>query len=378
MTISRNNFDIVIIGSGIAGVSIAAELSKEASVCILEKENITSYHSTGRSFAFYLESYGNEIIRKLTSSSKDFFLQNSNIDNGNSVLKPRGVIHLAHEKQHNVLLKTYEKLTKINKNLILLNSNETLKLLPCLQEKYIHSSIHDYEASDIDVNFLYSIYFNEFKKNKGVIKTDVKISKFLQKNNNWEISTSDDNLQCKLVINAAGAWCDEVAKLVNAAPINLVPKKRTVFCFKPLNLEVKNNWPLAVDINENFYFKVENQNVLGSPADETDTVPHDAQPDEIDIAIGADKIKKATKFEFNSIINKWAGLRNFVKDKTPVIGYDKKIENFFWIAGQGGYGIQTSPALSKISSNIILNKSNKFYEDIFKINLASLSIKRLI
>ena len=174
MTISRNNFDIVIIGSGIAGVSVAAELSKEASVCILEKENITSYHSTGRSFAFYLESYGNEIIRKLTSSSKDFFLQNSNLDNGSSVLKPRGVIHLAHKKQHNVLLKTYEELTKINKNLILLNSKETLKLLPCLQEKYIYSSIHDYEASDIDVNFLYSIYFNEFKKNKGVIKTDVK------------------------------------------------------------------------------------------------------------------------------------------------------------------------------------------------------------
>ena len=118
MTISRNNFDIVIIGSGIAGVSVAAELSKEASVCILEKENITSYHSTGRSFAFYLESYGNEIIRKLTSSSKDFFLQNSNLDNGNSVLKPRGVIYLAHKKQHNVLLKTYEELTKINKNLI--------------------------------------------------------------------------------------------------------------------------------------------------------------------------------------------------------------------------------------------------------------------
>ena len=125
----------------------------------------------------------------------------------------------------------------------------------------------------------------------------------MQRNNNWEISTNDDNLQCKLVINAAGAWCDEVARKVNAAPINLVPKKRTVFCFKPLNIEIKNNWPLAVDINENFYFKVENQNVLGSPADETDTVPHDAQPDEIDIAIGADKIKKATKFEFNSIIN---------------------------------------------------------------------------
>ncbi len=377
MTVNKNIFDVIIIGSGIAGISIATELSKESSVCILEKENITSYHSTGRSFAFYIESYGNEIIRKLTSSSKDFFINNSNIDNQNSILRPRGVLHLASDKQSNDLLESYKELTKINKNLNLLDSNETLKILPCLNEKYINSSIHDYEACDIDVNFLYNIYLNEFKKNKGSIKTNIKINNVLNKNNDWQINCQSDTFYCKLVINAAGAWCDEVANIFNAKPINIVPKKRTVFCFKPLNIEVKNNWPVAVDVNENFYFKLENQTLLGSPADETNTIPHDAQADEIDIAVGADRIEKATKFKFKSIINKWAGLRCFVKDKTPVIGYDTEVENFFWIAGQGGYGIQTSPALSKIASNLILKKSNSIYEEKFKIDLDLLNIKRL-
>jgi len=378
MTINKNIFDVVIIGSGIAGISIGSELSKEISVCILEKETVTSFHSTGRSFAFYLESYGSETIRKLTSSSKDFFLENSSSRSEIPILKSRGVIHIATEKQHGDLLKKYEELTKINKNFSLLNKNETLKLLPCLNEKYIYSSIYDYGASDIDVNALYNVYLKEFKKNKGIVKTKTKINKFLQKKDKWEISTQDGDIYCKLLVNAAGAWCDEVAQSVNAKKISILPKKRTVFCFKPLNIEVKNQWPLAVDINEGFYFKVENQNILASPADETPTTPHDVQPDEIDIAIGAEKIQQATKMKFNSIINKWAGLRSFVNDKNPVIGFDNKIENFFWIAGQGGYGIQTSPALARISSNIILNNNNNYYVNKFKIDLASLNIKRLL
>ena len=192
----KNIFDIIILGSGIAGISIAAELSKESSVCILEKEKITSYHSTGRSFAFYLESYGNETIRKLTSASKDFLKKNSNLDNENSVLKTRGMLHIATEKQHKELENNYKKLTKINKNLNLLNSKETLDLLPCLNENYIHSSILDYEACDIDVNFLYNIYLNEFKKNNGSVITDVTINKFLQNNDTWEILTKNEIFYC--------------------------------------------------------------------------------------------------------------------------------------------------------------------------------------
>ena len=378
MTVNKNIFDVVIIGSGIAGITIGAELSKDISVCILEKEKVTSFHSTGRSFAFFLESYGNEVIRKLTTASKDFFLENSMSDNDTPVLKKRGVLHIATEDQHQVLMNTYQDLTTINKNLSLLNKSDTIKLLPCLNEKYAYSSIYDDQASDIDVNTLYNLYLKKFKTNNGVIKTKTIINKYVQQKESWQILTQEGSLYCKLIVNAAGAWCDEVAEAVNTKKINIIPKKRTVFCFKPDNLIAKNHWPLGVDINENFYFKVENQNILGSPADETPTVPHDAQADELDIAIGAEKIQKATKIKFKSIINKWAGLRNFVEDKTPVIGYDNHINNFFWIAGQGGYGIQTSPALAKISSNMILNKKNNYYEDKFKINLASLNIKRLI
>ena len=375
---NKNIFDIVIIGSGIAGISIGSKLSREASVCILEKEKITSFHSTGRSFAFFLESYGNEIIRKLTTASKDFFLENSMSDSDTPILKKRGVLHIANENQHAELLKTHKDLSKINKDLSLLNKKDTLKLLPCLDEKYVYSSIYDDQASDIDVNALYNIFLKQFNQNKGIIKTNTKINKFIQQKNSWQILTQESNLNCKLIINASGAWCDEVAKAVSTKKINIIPKKRTVFCFKPNNLVPENYWPLGVDINEDFYFKVENENILASPADETPTVPHDAQADELDIAIGAEKIQKATTMKFKSIINKWAGLRNFVEDKTPVIGYDNYIPNFFWIAGQGGYGIQTSPALATISSNMILNKNNNHYENKFKIKLASLNIKRLI
>ena len=133
---------------------------------------------------------------------------------------------------------------------------------------------------------------------------------------------------------------------------------------------------MGVDVEENFYFKIENDTVIASPADETPTVPHDAQAEDIDIALGIERIKNSTFFQFNSILNKWAGLRSFVKDKTPVIGFDNKFKNFFWFAGQGGYGIQTAPALSKIASNLILKKSNNYYENEFQINLNLLKINR--
>ena len=377
MDSKKNQFDVIVIGSGMAGLSIASNLSKEVSVCILEKERIPSYHSTGRSFAFYIESYGNNIVRKLTSSSKDFFLKHSQ-STVSPLLKPRGLLHIATKKQDKFLNQMYDELIKTNKRLNLLNSNEILKIVPCLNSQYVFSAIQDQDASDIDVNGLYNIYFKKFNKNKGSLFTDIKIDKFIKNNNNWSISTNQGNFFCELIINAAGAWCDEVGAMVNAQKIGLMPKKRTVFCFKPNNLSLENNWPLVVDIEENFYFKVENETVLASPADETDCLPHDAYPDEIDLALGAERIKKATNFKFNNINNKWAGLRNFVNDKTPVIGFDSKIENFFWLAGQGGYGIQVAPALAKIASNIILNKSNDYYENKYNIDINLLDVKRLL
>ena len=251
-----------------------------------------------------------------------------------------------------------------------------MELLPCLNDEYVDSSIYDSEASDIDVNAVYNIYLKNLTKNNGKVITDIKITEFLHQDHGWKILTNQDEFQTKIIVNAAGAWCDRIATNVGAKNINIVPKKRTIFCFKPTNIKLNNEWPLGVDVEENFYFKIENDTVIASPADETPTVPHDAQAEDIDIALGIERIKNSTLFEFNSIFNKWAGLRSFVEDKTPVIGFDNKFNNFFWFAGQGGYGIQTAPALSKIASNLILKKSNNYYENEFQINLDSLKINR--
>ena len=373
---SKKKFDIIVLGSGIAGISIASELSEYLNVCVLEKERLISYHSTGRSLAFYLESYGNEVIRQLTSASKDFFYNRIDTTSKNTLIKKRGVIHIANKFQTLKLKNLYETLTKNNENFKILNKLQTMELLPCLNDEYVDSSIYDSEASDIDVNAVYNIYLKKLTKNNGKVITDIKITEFLHQDHGWKILTNQDEFQTKIIVNAAGAWCDRIASNVGAKNINIVPKKRTIFCFKPTNIKLNNEWPLGVDVEENFYFKIENDTVIASPADETPTVPHDAQAEDIDIALGIERIKNSTLFEFNSIFNKWAGLRSFVEDKTPVIGFDNKFNNFFWFAGQGGYGIQTAPALSKIASNLILKKNNSYYENEFQINLNLLKINR--
>jgi len=373
---SKKKFDIIVLGSGIAGISIASELSEYLNVCVLEKERLISYHSTGRSLAFYLESYGNEVIRQLTSASKDFFYNRIDTTSKNTLIKKRGVIHIANKFQTIKLKNLYETLTKNNENFKILNKLQTMELLPCLNDEYVDSSIYDSEASDIDVNAVYNIYLKKLTKNNGKVITDIKITEFLHQDHGWKILTNQDEFQTKIIVNAAGAWCDRIATNVGAKNINIVPKKRTIFCFKPTNIKLNNEWPLGVDVEENFYFKIENDTVIASPADETPTVPHDAQAEDIDIALGIERIKNSTLFEFNSIFNKWAGLRSFVEDKTPVIGFDNKFNNFFWFAGQGGYGIQTAPALSKIASNLILKKNNSYYENEFQINLNLLKINR--
>ena len=374
----KNNskiFDIIIIGSGIGGVSIGSELSKYLNVCIIEKERYLSYHSTGRSFAFFIESYGSELIRQLTTASKDFFLNN---EKKIQILNKRGLLHIGNKNQINIVNDLFNDLIKINNNFQLLNKGETLKMLPCLKENYVVNSIYDSEASDIDVNSLYNIFLDKYKNNQSSVYKNIIINKLQNINGTWNIDTNEGLLKSNILINAGGAWCDEIAKYTGVKKIGLTPKKRTVFGFVPDNkLDLSNYWPLCVDIEENFYFKIENETVLASPADESITIPHDAQPDEIDIAVGADRIKNATNFNFNTIKNKWAGLRSFVYDKNPVIGFDPIIKNFFWYGALGGYGIQISPALAKIASNIILKKNNDFYTKKFNINLELLNIQRL-
>jgi D-arginine dehydrogenase len=159
--------------------------------------------------------------------------------------------------------------------------------------------------------------------------------------------------EAPIVVNAAGAWCDVIAELAGARPCGLVPKRRTAFTFNPPEGMDISGWPATIDIDEQFYFKPEGGQILGSPADETPSPPCDAQPEELDVALGVDRIERATTLTVRRLESKRAGLRSFVADKTPVVGMDPEAGGFFWLAGQGGFGIQTSPALARAAAALI-------------------------
>ena len=360
------HFDIIIIGSGIAGISLGSMLSNERKVALIEKERQLSYHSTGRSFAFFIESYGNKEIIELTKISKEFFYKDYD-----QFLKKKGVMFIGNKEQKHYVENFY-KTNKDKVNLEILNKNETLNLANCINEDYVNNSVIDINASEIDVNNLYEYYRKNFIKNHGTIITDFNIHSANLENNKWILNNKKS---CDLIVNASGAWVDEVAKIFNIKPINVVPKIRTVFVFNPNNYEIDNKWPLVADIEEKFYFKDQSNKIYASPADETPSIPHDCHPDDLDVAIGIDRIQKATNFKFNNIEHKWSGLRTFVKDKSPVIGYENVFKNFYWLAAQGGYGIQTAPALAEISANLILSKKHDFY--LKDSTLHNISIERI-
>ena len=360
------HFDIIVIGSGIAGMSLGSTISAQRNVAIIEKEKQLSYHSTGRSFAFFIESYGNKEIIELTNISKKFFYNNFDL-----FLKKKGVLFIGNNNQKKLVENFYNN-HKNNINLELFDKIKTLKLANCIDENYVNNSVLDVNACEIDVNNLYEYYRKIFKNNNGNIFTDYKIKSVENINNKWIIN---NEISTNIIVNASGAWADEVAKVFNIKPINVIPKIRTVFVFKPNNLHINNKWPLIADIEENFYFKDQNNQIFASPADEKPSYPHDCFPDDLDVAIGIDRIQKATIFKFNNIEHKWSGLRTFVYDKSPVIGFENDKKNFFWLVGQGGYGIQTAPALAEISADLILDKKNKFFLN--KSLMYNISIERM-
>lgn len=360
------HFDVIIIGSGIAGMSLGSIISKERKVAIIEKEKQLSYHSTGRSFAFFIESYGNKEIIELTKISKKFFYNHFNL-----FLKKKGVLFIGNNNQKKIIENFYNK-HKDKIQLELYNKKQTLNLANCLSENYINSSVLDINASEIDVNNLYEYYRKNFNKSGSDIFTNFEIKSAEYINRKWIIN---NEVSCNIIVNASGAWADEVARVFKVNPIKVVPKVRTVFVFKPNNLNIDKKWPLVADIEEKFYFKDQGKQIYASPADETPSYPHDCFPDDLDIAIGIDRIQKATKFQFRTIEQKWSGLRTFVDDKSPVIGFEDNKENFFWLVGQGGYGIQTAPALANISANLILKKKNNFH--INDDTMKNISIRRI-
>ncbi|MBI13974.1 MAG: FAD-dependent oxidoreductase [Deltaproteobacteria bacterium] len=369
--------DFLVIGAGIAGASIAYRLSGQGKVLLLEMEEQPGYHSTGRSAALFAESYGNRVIRALTTVSGEFFRNPPAGFADHPLILPRGVLMLAREDQLEKLQIFFHEIQELCPTVKWLEQQETLELVSSLRKDYFASAVLEPESQDIDVDVLHQGFLRGIRNSGGEILTEHKLLKAEKDGNSWKAFLEKTLIHTEILINAAGAWADQVALNCGVAPVSLVPKRRTAMLFEPPHDINCRAWPAVVDVEESFYFKPEGGHLLGSPADETPVEPQDARPQDWDLALAVERIEKALDFPIKSASKTWAGLRSFVADKTPVAGYDPDHPGFFWLAGQGGYGIQTSPALSRVAASLVLKQ--EFPEEVtaLGVNPSDLSPERL-
>ena len=342
--------DFLIVGAGIAGASVGYELAAHGKVIVLERESQPGYHSTGRSAAMYIESYGNAPVRAITAAGRSFFEHPPAGFAEVPLLKPRGVLYLARKDQRARLEHEYAELEKEAPGLKLLTKQEALALFPLLNPDYVEAAFLDGDAMDMDVHAIHQGFLKGLRARGGRVATSAEVTAAECSGSAWQVRTPAGDFSAPVLINAAGAWADELAARARVKPIGLVPKRRTAFIFDPPAGAKVDPWPLAADVEEQFYLKPEAGKLLGSPADETPVEPQDVQPEELDVALAADRIERAVSFKIARIERRWAGLRSFVKDKTPVVGFAADAEGFFWLAGQGGYGIQTSATMARIAA----------------------------
>ena len=346
--------DVVIVGAGIAGASLAWRLAEHRRVVLLEAEDQPGYHTTGRSAALFTTTYGHPVIRALTVASREF-LQSPEPDFAETpLLTPRPVLWVAQEDRLAVLTAFVRDAAALDPSVTHITPQQALSLCPVLSTDYLAGAAIEPDAADIDVHALHQGYLRGFRRRGGEVVTGARVLGLRRDGAAWEVTSAAGAGSAPVVVNAAGAWADELASLAGAAPIGLVPKRRTAITFDPPSGADVKSWPFLMDVDETFYFKPDAGRLLGSPADETPSPPCDAQPEELDIAITVDRIETATTMQIRRIVSRWAGLRSFVADKVPVVGFDPGAEGFFWLAGQGGYGIMTSPGLSALAAAQIL------------------------
>lgn len=343
--------DVIVIGGGIAGVAAAAELATAgAEVTLLEAERQLAFHTTGRSAALYFENYGHPTVRALTRASRRYF-EDPPEGTDAPLLSARGALIVAPADQVERLQRQIEEGIHHGTDIRRLSEEEARAVVPALRPGAIVAASYEPGAADMDVAAIHQSFVRSFRRRGGTIVTGARVGA-LARDGVWTVTTeAGERHQADVVVNAAGAWCDVVARRAGVAPIGLVPKRRTAFMVvAPSGAE---RWPLTVDAAQTFYFKPDGTQLLCSPADETPSEPCDARPEEIDVARAIERINDITTLGIGSVRSSWAGLRSFVSDGGMVIGFDDTVEGFFWLAGQGGTGIQTAPAAGALTADLV-------------------------
>jgi D-arginine dehydrogenase len=359
----------IVVGAGIAGASAAYELAKVAPVIILERESQPGYHTTGRSAAVFSEIYGNATIRAVTIRSRSFFASPPNGFADHPLWAPRQTLMVARADQMEKLRLAYDEWARLVPSIQFLEGNRARNVTPMLKADYVAGAVIDAGASDLDVNEIHHGFLRGAARGGAKLVCNAEVSALSRDSAGWRVQTKAGEFAGRVVVNAAGAWGDEIGVLAGARPVGLVPKRRTAVLFDPAPAADVRTWPIIIDADEQFYFKPDAGKLLGSPADETASPPCDAQPEEIDVAIAVDRIEQAANFRVQRVLRKWAGLRSFVADKSPVVGFDSELPGFFWLVAQGGYGIQTAPALGRIAA--ALARGAEIPEDLRELGVAA-------
>jgi D-arginine dehydrogenase len=350
-----NSPDILVIGGGIAGLSAAAALSKHARVAVLEAEEQIGYHSSGRSATMVHYALGDRLVRSLTLASRPFF--DSPPDGFGDVPLGHRMPVLVHAREdEREALDALEAEISLFASLERLDAKQVHELCPLLRADALYG-IADRNGTRLDTHALLQGNLRELRRHNGTLHAGQRVGAVEHAQDLWIVTTEmGERFSAPILVNAAGSWADEVARLAGVHPLGLEPKRRTIITFDAPPGTRIDGLPFAKTVGDDLYFAPESGRLFASPMDEVPSEPTDAQPDEYDVALAAYRMEERTSVKVEHIYSRWAGLRTFTPDRHPVAGFATDAEGFFWLAGQGGFGLQTSPAMASIATSLIVGE----------------------
>ena len=350
-------YDTLIIGAGIAGASLGYRLAGRQKVLLLEREAQPGYHSTGRSAAMFMEAYGTPQIQALTRASRAFYEAPPPGFCEHPLLEPRGCLYVASLEQRALLEQTHAQNLANGTEVSLLDRDAALALVPSLRGENLAGAVLEAGAMDLDVHALHQGFLRGYRAAGGELRCNAELVQAWYLDDLWQVQLGDGSrVQARQLVNAAGAWADRVAEQCGVARIGLQPCRRSAFTFPGPADQDFARWPAVIGVDESFYFKPDAGQLLGSPANADPVEPQDAAPEELDVALGIYNIEAMTTLAIRRPSHTWAGLRSFVADGDLVIGFDVHAPAFFWLAAQGGYGIQSAAGASRLAADLLLGQ----------------------
>lgn len=345
--------DFVVVGGGIAGVSAAAFLSEHGSVSLFEGESSLAYHTSGRSAAMLVENYGSDGARPLVKAARPFLEDPPEGFVDSPLLSERAVVWVAGRDDMDVLEKRATEARERGARCELLDSESVLNHVPVMNPDWLLGGLHEPSGADIDVAGLHQAFVRIARANDAEIEIGTPVTRIERRKGGWLVQAGDREVECGAVVNAAGAWGDRVAASAGIEPLGLQPMRRTAFMVP--GGEQSATWPMVVEANERFYFRPDGVQFLCSLAEEVPSDPMDPRPRMEDVALAIHRINEATTLRIRTVNSEWTGLRTFAPDRDLVIGEEPSAPGFFWLVGQGGIGIQTSPAYGALLASLAVD-----------------------